>query len=194
MNSFKSGDFQKAIREFNLALKKGVRDFGKHEIFTAIGNSYERLELFEQAVIAHKKSIKIKPDYYKAWANLGVTYRRKGDFKDAVSCYKKCLELNPNYAEVYTNLGAIYIFKNKPKKACENLYRAKELDPSIQITYGNLALALAMLGKFDEAEAELKQAIILGNKEWKSIKDRINYLREFPYLNIDPNSFNIFEN
>ncbi len=194
MDDFKAGNFQRAIREFKTALKKGFKDFEKHEIYTALGNSYTNLGLFDKAVKAHKRSIKIKSDYYKAWTNLGVTYRLKGNFNDAEACYKKSIALNPDYAETHTNLGAIHIFKNEPQKAVKSLFKAKELDPSIQITYASLALALAMLKKYDEAEIELKQAIILGYKGWESIKERIDHLREYGYPKIDPDSFNFFEN
>ncbi|MCU0643563.1 MAG: tetratricopeptide repeat protein [bacterium] len=177
--AYENGDFQQAATEFNTSIEKGLTRYKLYEIYTALGNAYEDLALYEDAIAAHKKSLEIKPDFHKTWVNLGIVYRGIGDHEQAESSYNEAMKLKPDYAELQTSLGAHYIYKEKPEEAIKCLLKAKKLNPSIAITYGNLALAYAMVGKYIEAEHELKQAITLGYKNWRKVKERINDLREY---------------
>lgn len=191
---FQKGNFQEAIRQFNIALYKGTKSYNDYDLHTSIGNAYDNLGLYEKAIIAHKESIKIKPEYFRVWANIGITHRKNGDFVEAERCYQESIKLNPNYAEVHSSMASIYIFKNDPENALKHLLRAKELDPSVQPIYSNLALVYAMQGEFEKAEKEIKHAILLGYKSWRDVTLRIKDLKEFNSPGFDPNSFNISEN
>ncbi len=192
--SFDVGNYISAIKKFNLAVKKPLKVYEKHEIYSKIGSCYYHLFLYEKAIIAYRKSIEIKANDHKTWSELGVAYRRNGNFKEAVQCYEKSILLNPDYAHAHTNLGANYTYLNEPEKAIEILNKAIELDPSHYVPYSNLALALAMVGKFDDAEKMTKQAISLGSKSGSELLSRIKKLREFRDRPIDPNSFIIWQN
>jgi Tfp pilus assembly protein PilF len=81
---------------------------------------------------------------------------------------------------------------NEPEKAVESLKKAIELDPSFYTSYSNMALA--MLGKYDEAEKTAKRAVTLGSKSGKELQARIRDLRDMDDPGFDANSWIIWNN
>ena len=70
-----SGDFTKAEELLNLAIKE---DPNNHQLFFALGSSYDNLDQFDKAVSAYEEAVAIKPDFFDALYNLGVLYYNKG--------------------------------------------------------------------------------------------------------------------
>lgn len=188
------GNYVGAIRKFNLAVKKTLRIYDAYDVYARIGNCYLNIVLYEKAIDAYKKSIELKPENHKSWAELGVVQRKNGNFKEAVRCYEEAIRINPEYPDIHTNLGANYIYLNELDKAVESLNKAIELDPSFHVSHSNLALALAMLGEFDKAEATAKRAVSLGSKSGKELQYRIQELRDMDDPPFDHNSWIIWNN
>jgi Flp pilus assembly protein TadD len=69
--------------------------------------------------------------------------------------------------------------RGEPEEAIEALEKAIELDSQLAVANGNLALAYAMVGLIEEAEASLQQAIVLGYDNWAVIQERIDNLKAF---------------
>ena len=53
-------------------------DPNNHQLFFALGSSYDELNDFEKAENSYLEAIDIKPDFYDALYNLGVMYYNKG--------------------------------------------------------------------------------------------------------------------
>ena len=70
-----SGDFLKAEELLNLAIEE---DPNNHQLFFALGSSYDNLDQFDKAVLAYEEAITIKSDFFDALYNLGVLYYNKG--------------------------------------------------------------------------------------------------------------------
>ncbi|MGC6470855.1 MAG: tetratricopeptide repeat protein [Flavobacteriales bacterium] len=68
-------DFVKAEELLTLAVEE---DPNNHQLFFALGSSYDNLNDFEKAEKAYLEAIDIKPDFYDALYNLGVMYYNKG--------------------------------------------------------------------------------------------------------------------
>lgn len=68
-------DFVKAEELLSLAVEE---DPNNHQLFFALGTSYDNLGEFEKAENAYKEAVDIKPDFYDALYNLGVMYYNKG--------------------------------------------------------------------------------------------------------------------
>jgi tetratricopeptide (TPR) repeat protein len=179
IEAYQSGRYDEGIDEFNQAIELGVTRFDLEEVYTALGNSYDAIDLYEEAINAHEKAIELNPNYYIAWVNLGITYRHIGDLDQAEESYKKALIIEPDYAELHASIGALYIFKAEPRLAIESLERSIELDSQVAVAHSNLALAYAMDGRFEEAEASLHQATVLGYDNWAEIQERIESLKTF---------------
>ena len=177
--AYEAGRYDEAIEELLQAIERGVTEYELEEIYTILGNTYDNLDLYDEAIDAHEKAIELNPDYYKAWVNLGITYRHIGDLDRAEESYNQALNLEPEYAELHASIGALAIIKGEPEKAIEALEKAIELDSQLAVAHGNLALAYAMVGLIEEAEASLQQAIVLGYDNWAVIQERIDNLKAF---------------
>ena len=68
-------DFVKAEELLTLAVEE---DPNNHNLFFALGSSYDNLGEFEKAENAYLEAVDIKPDFYDALYNLGVMYYNKG--------------------------------------------------------------------------------------------------------------------
>lgn len=175
---YEEGEYLEAVENMKKAIEVGVEEYDLKEIHTSLGNAYVELEMYEKAILEHKKAIEIDDKYYKAWVNIGIAYRQGGNLDLAEEAYLIALDLNPNYAQLHSSLGSLYIIKDEPEKAIEAFEYAIQLDPYIGVTYGNAALAYAMIGDFDNAEVYLKKSKFLGYKNYDIIKERIDSLRE----------------
>lgn len=69
------GDFTKAEELLNLAIEE---DPNNHQLFFALGSSYDNLNQFDKAVSAYEEAVAIKSDFFDALYNLGVLYYNKG--------------------------------------------------------------------------------------------------------------------
>ncbi len=179
IEAYRAGRYDEGIDELQQAIEMGVTRYDLEEVYTVLGNNYDALELYDEAINAYEKAIELNPDYYKARVNLGITYRHIGDIDQAEENYKRALSIEPDYAELHASIGALYIFKAEPELAIESLERSIELDSQVAVAHSNLALAYAMVGRFEEAEASLRQATVLGYDNWSVVQERIDSLKAF---------------
>jgi tetratricopeptide (TPR) repeat protein len=179
IEAFQAGRYDEGNEELLQAIELGVTRYDLEELYTVLGNSYDELELYDEAIDAHEKAIELNPDFYEAWVNLGITYRHMGDLDQAEEHYNKALSIEPDYAELHSSIGALHIFRVEPELAIESLERATDLDPQLASAHANLALAYAMVGRFEEAESSLHQATVLGYDKWTVIQERIDSLKAF---------------
>ena len=125
-----SGDFTKAEELLNLAIEE---DPNNHQLFFALGSSYDNLNQFDKAVTAYEEAVAIKSDFFDALYNLGVLYYNKGgdmikeansmrDWRKADAHTKKaeetmlkalphieiCYELDPNDKNILLILKELY--------------------------------------------------------------------------------------
>ena len=177
IEAYGTGEYDTAIKELEQALEAGVTRYEREKIHTMLGNIYNDLGLFDQAITEHEKAIDLNPEFHEAWVNLGIVYRLLGELDRAEECYNKALSIEPDYPELHASIGVLYMVKGEPKQAIEALENAVGLDPQLAGAHGNLALAYAMIGRFDDAEASLQQATALGYENWEAIHERINSLK-----------------
>ena len=104
-------DFIKAEELLTLAVEE---DPNNHQLFFALGSSYDNLGDFEKAENAYKEAVDIKPDFYDGLYNLGVMYYNKGGdmLKTAnnIKDYKK-YEIEKTKADDMMLKGLPYIEK-----------------------------------------------------------------------------------
>ena len=171
------GNYEMAVKELNRSLDSGVSKYEVAQLWTLLGNSYDRLGRYGEAVEAHRRALKLAPDSHQAWTNLGVVYRHQQDYEKAEQCYRRSLELEPNHAETHSSLGILYLFRKLPKKAEASLRKAIELSPDLAPAHANLALALAMQGRHDEAEESRQKAVALGYPYGEQVRKKLEELK-----------------
>lgn len=177
IRAFNRGEYRLAIQQLCKATGLGVQAYDLAQLYTIIGNGYDKLGSPDKSIRFHQLALETDPHYYKAWVGKGIAYRKKGDFAEAQRCYQRALEIEPDYAELYASLGALEIFRGDAFKAIDWLEKAISLDPSVAVAHANIALAFAMVGDFGKAEAALRQSVALGYANHQSVKQRIADLK-----------------
>lgn len=177
IQAYDNQDYELCVEELEQAVDLELMEYQLDEVYTILGNAYDKLEFYEQAIEAHKMALGINPNNYKAWVNLGIVYRLTSELKEAEKCYQKALQISPCYPQLHASLGALYIFTGEPHKAIKALKKSIQLDAQLPVAHSNIALAYAMVGLFEAAGNSLRQAVVLGYQNWEAIRDRINNLR-----------------
>ena len=177
------GRYEEAAQALETSIQKGLSDQNLEVAYTCLGNAYNELDEYEKAFAAYKKALKINPESYEVWVNLGIIFRLTDQLVEAEKCYMKALELQPDYAELHTSIGALYIFQEKYEQAVHHLEKATTLNKQLPGSWANLALAYATVGRFSEADAALKRAVVLGYMNGTIIQERINNLKDLSDAN-----------
>jgi tetratricopeptide (TPR) repeat protein len=86
-------------------------------------------------------------------------------YSDATRRFQQAIVLDPTMARAYDNLGLCYFYQNDTALAVKNFNRAIELDRNAPRPspwpYLNLGVALQFLGRTQEAETDLREALRL---------------------------------
>tara|TARA_Y100000991_G_C21959977_1_gene343978 strand:+ start:274 stop:1434 length:1161 start_codon:yes stop_codon:yes gene_type:complete len=125
-------------------------DPNNHQLFFALGSSYDELNDFENAENSYLEAIDIKPDFYDALYNLGVMYYNKGgdmlneanDIKD----FKK-YDIAKNKAENVMLKGLPYV---------EKCYELDSSDNNILLVLKELYYRNGNNSKYKEISDKLK--------------------------------------
>lgn len=177
MRLYEQRTFAEAIPHLENALDKPLVVHTRSEALTMAGNCYNKLNQFEKSLSYHDRAIEEDPKNHQAYVNKGIVYRLMGDYDAAAKLYSKALDLAPDYAELHASLGALAIYQDDYESAINHLERAVELDDTLAVAHSNLAVAYATVGRFDDAEKQLKKAIIRGYHQPEVIRERIERLR-----------------
>src|SRR5215472_16200272 len=93
----------------------------------------------------------------------------RGD--EAIAEAKRGLQIDPLSTGLNGNLGSVFVFTHRWNEAIEQLRSAIDLDPNYWFDHYFLGRAYEQKGRFPEAIAALKQAILLGGttEVWSSL-------------------------
>lgn len=168
-----------AVEAAQQALTNNIKHYDLAHVYAVLGFSLGKLSRYEEAIQTHKKSIEANPDHVIAWRNYGITLRMTGDYEQSECCYQRALSIKPDDEKTIASMVTLYIYTDKPQKAIEITEPFLVDGVEAGATYGNYALALAMVGRFDEADLYLSKAIALYYPVWRDIRQRIQDLREY---------------
>lgn len=137
------------------------------DVYLHWGIAHQRLKEWPAAIKRLKRAAELAPRDTYALFYLGGAYEQadsaelEGDFlQPAIDAFKRLLEINPDDAYALNYLGYLYADRGiHLEEAVELLLRAVGLDPENSAFLDSLGWAYFRLGRFDEAEAYLKQAL-----------------------------------
>ena len=116
----KQGEFEKAEKEFRVALEKENYPFDVHKNLIDI---YEKKGMYDKAIEEYKKAISINPLNSWAYNGLGICYVHTKNYDLAEENFKRAFELDPTQIMFKKNLNEIdrlktdyRIMKEKNKK------------------------------------------------------------------------------
>lgn len=106
-----------------------------------------------------ERSLRLAPDNASALNNLGNVCAMLKEFDAAVRHYRRAAELKPGDGFGFLQAAALLLQQEKFAEAADNFSRALALKPVNPDAHANLGLALARLGRRDEALRALRTAL-----------------------------------
>ena len=172
-----------------------------------LGNAYQSLSGFQQAIQYHQKDLQIAKDLGDrageggAYGNLGNAYKSLGDFQQAIQYHQKDLKIAKDLGDragegaAYGNLGNAYQSLGDFHQAIQ--YHQKDLQIAKDLgdragegaAYGNLGNAYDSLGDFQQAIQYHKKHLQIA----KDLGDRAGEGRAYGNLGISYKSLGDFQ-
>ncbi|WP_319581744.1 tetratricopeptide repeat protein [uncultured Pseudodesulfovibrio sp.] len=148
---------EQALAEFNKVLEKSPDHAIANE---AAGCVYFRAGLYDEAKSHLNRAVALNPMLWKAHNFLGIIHDRNREYDQAAEEFSAALELHQGNGadEIYNNLGVVHIARKQYVEAVETFRRALQTGGVSARTYNNLGLALARMGRLDEALESFKYA------------------------------------
>ena len=126
-----------------------------------LGQRYQKNGEYQKAIENYKKAIALRPTFYNAYNNLATCYGELKMYPEAIAALEKCISLKPDDYYAMSNLAVIMMNTGKPDDALRFAKQAVDTEPAYvngRVTYGAM---LAMTRRYDEAEAQFKEALRL---------------------------------
>jgi tetratricopeptide (TPR) repeat protein len=124
-----------------------------------------------EAVASFRQALGLQPDFAEAHANQGNALEQQGKFEEAAASYRQAIRIKPDSAEPYHGLGNVFRQQGDPAMAVASFQEAVRLKPNYAEAWVSHALALLVLGNFEQAWPEY---------EWRwKCKDRATSAGQF---------------
>ncbi len=114
---------------------------------------------FEDAVIAFRELLEIKPDYAAGHNNLGNVLKNLGRLDEALESYKRALKISPDLADIHNNIGSALNSLGKLEEAVASYLNALRIKGDYVEAYSNLGNVLYKMGKKWEAIGCYRKAL-----------------------------------
>lgn len=119
-----------------------------------------RQNAFLDAEVYFRKSIELNPTE-GSYVELASLYCQMGRYDEATAQLEEALKLNPSDARIYIELGNVAVWKEDNKGAIKHCRQAVFVEPKNPETHRALAVALMRAERYDEAESEIRNALIM---------------------------------
>lgn len=141
------------------ASKENVR--GKSQAAYKLGMAYMREGRTVLALQEFTKAETLAPEDPEIVSAVGLAYWSRREYSMAAEKLRRATELKPDYSEAWNNLGALYIDQGRYEAAIPPLERALKnvFYDTRERALANLGWALFKLGRKDEAEQKLREAL-----------------------------------
>jgi type IV pilus assembly protein PilF len=138
---------------------------GRHraEVHTALAGEYYSRGNFPVALSEVRLALKDDPTYFPAYNMQGLVYMEVHEDASARESFNQALQLSPNNAEVLNNFGWFLCLRNDTERGLEMMHRAAtdNFYPTPEKAYLSAGLCLRRLGRSQEAEDQLRRAVLI---------------------------------
>lgn len=127
----------------------------------ALGRVYAGLKRTDDAIMALRSAVKLKPDFVRAWLDLGAAYNASADQENALTAYATALRVDERSAEARRGRGLALLALTRYEEAVDELHRAIVLDKNDDVAWEALVVAHATEGRPDLAAAACRKGLRL---------------------------------
>lgn len=148
-------------RAEGLATEALKRDPYLPHAYRALAAAYRARGDDAGALAALGQALRMDPTDTQTLMQLGTLLADHGQMEVGIALLRRALAIDPDEAGAYNRMGVAYLRAGEPAKALAALERGRSVSPAAAAIRYNLGLALAQVSRFDEARAELREAIRL---------------------------------
>lgn len=148
LDSFKAGDYEKAIDAFKLVLEQ---DNNNPNVLNNIGLCYSKLANDELASEYFIKTLSFNPKSVQTYINLADVYYRNKNIVEAINLLENGVTLMPEEIALKHYLSRFYVEDCRYDLAMDQLFEILELDEDNVDAYWDLGNIQFELGDYDSA-------------------------------------------
>ncbi len=153
-----------------------------HNAWNNIGDDYDKLGQYDNAVKGFAQSFAIKPNYADAYHNQANILYKMGRLDLAREAYEIALYYNPYLYQTYLTVIQIDLMEKNQEKLLDHLSKLQTIRPNdLQVSFVT-ATAYAQIGKIDEAK-ELAKSMYQQFPNITEIKNLYDSLMNTPNKN-----------
>lgn len=130
-----------------------------HNAWNNIGDDYDKLKQYENAIKGFTQSTIVKPNYADAYHNRANIFYKVSRFDLARESYTSALKFNPNLYQTYMSLVQIDLMEKKYDVAVSDASKLLEFDKSNPQFNYVLAVVYAQAGNVNKAKDLLKSIL-----------------------------------
>ncbi len=134
----------------------------------------------QAAMEAALRTIDVHPDYADGYAALAFISSYMGEFDRALEALKRAQRINPQGTGIYLGVeGRVYFQQHRYEEALAVLDESLERNPAVDVIHLFKAASLAELGRLEDAEWSVEEALAINpGLTLSQIRERNLYLRE----------------
>jgi len=121
------------------------------------GNRYHRAKLYEKALVAYERALRLDVNYARAQRNKGDALYDLRRYAEAFKTYTLALRLDPSSARAHRNMADVLWHLGRPNESLDTYDRAIQLAPTPRL-YNEKGDVLFRLGRYEEALQAYNQA------------------------------------
>jgi tetratricopeptide (TPR) repeat protein len=168
---FQNQRYYDAIEQFRAVL---FYEPNNAKAYLGLGFTYNKLGWAEDEIAAYQNAVKADVNMVPAWQNLANAYMGQKQYALAVQMYQQVINQSPS-ADIFYNLAVAYSAQKQYSEAEKYYLKAIELQPNYPAAHNNLAIALYMLGQYEQA---LKHAEIAKEQGYEVSSDLLEQLHK----------------
>jgi len=146
-----------------------------HNAWNNIGDDYDKLKDYDNAVKGFTQSVLVKPNYADAYHNRANIFFKTGRLDLARESYDTALRFSPTLFQTYLSLTQIDLNEGILDLALAHASKAVEVQPADPQANFVLGIVLAQAGKIEEAKNIMKQ-ILAVYPDYKMARDALTQL------------------
>lgn len=151
------------FKKFGLDQKIAIAFLGVASVMFAVV-SFGQASVWRDHETLYRHTLAVTKDNFLIAHNLCHALTLQDRLDEAESYCRASLSVRPDYYEAFNTLGVLELKRGQLIKSEENFQQVLRLAPNYATGYANIAVAQALLGKPEEAEANLEKAVILSGE------------------------------
>jgi tetratricopeptide (TPR) repeat protein len=170
------GDFVKAVPYYETLLPEHT-EMGDVNISLRLAESLSALGKWEEAISYYEMGLKEHKDIHTLFGYAFTLYQAQ-EYQRAIPVFVELKELDPQYSALYVYLAHCYEEEGMLQESYDTLREGVKTDEFSVDFHVKLADAAARLGKIDEAEAALQEALALDPGHLEAVLKYIHILKQ----------------